>query len=173
MPIIWVFKVSESNQNWLIYSCFSERNDDRLTQPNRSSIGHNQYPHRGTGPQKPESKFIFYPTFKKPSIFLDWYDPWEVPLAVSRYVSWHFWRYRHVKPRAWIGQLRHLGPPPSWFKWNQISNFMTGLGSLVFKWPEKAKNFFTWLFFWFRIIKRILKNGVFGWCYLACLISFW
>ena len=48
MPIIWVFEMSKLDQNWLIYSCFSERNEDRLTWPNRSGIGHNQYPHSST-----------------------------------------------------------------------------------------------------------------------------
>ena len=40
-------------------------------------------------------------------------------------------------------QLRHKGPPPTFLKWSQISNFLTGVGSLVSKWPENVKNLFT------------------------------
>ena len=57
-----------------------------------------------------------------------------------------FWRCRHVKPRVWICQFHRLGPPPSWLEWSQISNFLDGLGTLVSKWPEKAKNLFTELY---------------------------
>ena len=38
-----------------------------------------------------------------------------------------------------MGQLRCLGPPPSRLKLSQISNFLTGVGSLVSKWSEKVK----------------------------------
>ena len=38
-----------------------------------------------------------------------------------------------------MDQLRRLGPPLSWLKLGQSTIFLTGMDSLVSKWPEKVK----------------------------------
>ena len=38
-----------------------------------------------------------------------------------------------------MDQLRRLGPPLPWLKLSQSSTFLTGMDSLVSKWPEKVK----------------------------------
>ena len=54
--------------------------------------------------------------------------------------------YRLWSTPVWMGQLRHKRPPLTFLKWSQISNFLTGVSSLVFKWPENVKNIFIELF---------------------------
>ena len=63
-----------------------------------------------------------------------------------------------------MGQLRGLGPPPPWLKLSQISNFLTGMGSLVSKWSEKVKKLLIGLYLASKWSKPISEMAFFLKC---------
>ena len=65
---------------------------------------------------------------------------WAV--LVKEFEIWQNLSQRRGGHKFWVTQYKCswiLSSPPPWLKWSQISNFLAGLGSLVSKWPKKAK----------------------------------
>ena len=105
----------------------------------------------------------------------------EEPISVKIFDLWLSWSQQGGGSLFDHGQLsmtsiwlnQNMGPPPSWLKLCQISNFLTHVASPVSKWPEKKSKIYTSDFIWLQNTQNRFQKWPFSLKSLIVSDSIW